>query len=345
MELNNLLAMMQAEIEAILRDAIANNKRVTSEYVKEQFSRRFQRKLKPDFTFYDYYNQFIEISETIKGSGVIAVYNASLKRLKEFETTENFKISFDRIDNTFYEKFVNFLIDNHRLNNNSVGKHIKTLKTFLNWATDKEYNKNMTFSKFKVFKEDADTIYLNEDELNKLYQLDLKSRPGVERVRDAFLVQCYTGLRFSDISNLKAENFNESYIMIGIIKTRERLRIPLIPRAQAILSKYENYCIELPTNQKMNKHLKELGRLAGFDELVQVITYRGSKREERTIPKSDLLTTHCGRRTFITLSLEKGMRAELVMKVTGHRSTAVFRKYIKLTDNVVNDEMQKAWTI
>jgi len=60
-------------------------------------------------------------------------------------------------------------------------------------------------------------------------------------------------------------------------------------------------------------------------------------------PKYELVTSHMGRRTFVTLSLEKGMRPEIVMKITGHKDYKTFKRYIEITDKVKHQEMMKAW--
>ena len=60
-------------------------------------------------------------------------------------------------------------------------------------------------------------------------------------------------------------------------------------------------------------------------------------------PKYELVTSHMGRRTFVTLSLEKGMRPEIVMKITGHKDYATFKRYIEITSKVKYQEMMKAW--
>ena len=78
----------------------------------------------------------------------------------------------------------------------------------MNEATDRGYNKKMDFRgrKFKRLAEPVESIYLNLEELERIRGLDLTQKPSLERVRDLFLIGCYTGLRYSDFTNIKPEN-------------------------------------------------------------------------------------------------------------------------------------------
>jgi integrase len=115
--------------------------------------------------------------------------------------------------------------------------------------------------------------------------------------------------------------------------------------AQQIINKYltKPHFLPVITNQRTNLYLKELSKLAGINDSTTVSRYKGAKRIEFTKPKYEFITTHCARRTFVTLSLEAGVRPELVMSVTGHKSYKTFKKYIKITDKVVENEFQRIW--
>lgn len=93
----------------------------------------------------------------------------------------------------------------------------------------------------------------------------------------------------------------------------------------------------------MNDYLKEIGRLAELNEKVEIVRHCGSKKISAFSPKHEVLSTHAARRTFITLSLQKRMQPETVMKVSGHKDMRSFRKYIKHADEYIKDEMNKAW--
>ncbi|RZK18616.1 MAG: site-specific integrase, partial [Flavobacterium sp.] len=102
---------------------------------------------------------------------------------------------------------------------------------------------------------------------------------------------------------------------------------------------------EANSNQKMNDYIKDIGMQAGIDSPVILTKYKGATKIEKSEPKFKFLSSHSARRTFVTLSLEKGMRPEVVMSITGHKDYATFKKYIKLTENVKLAEMNNAWNI
>ena len=93
----------------------------------------------------------------------------------------------------------------------------------------------------------------------------------------------------------------------------------------------------------MNRYLKEIGEKAGIDSMVTLSTGRGGETIDNTQPKYKFITSHTARRTFITLSLQKGMRPEVVMKIVGHSDIRTMMKYVRLADDILNDEMLKAW--
>lgn len=97
------------------------------------------------------------------------------------------------------------------------------------------------------------------------------------------------------------------------------------------------------TNQKLKDYLKEFGELAGIEAPVEVIRFRGGVRESTTVAKWERLGCHLGRRTFVTLSLERGLRPETIMKVTGHRSWKSFQRYVNVTSGAVERKFRQSW--
>ncbi len=168
----------------------------------------------------------------------------------------------------------------------------------------------------------------------------------LEGVRDVFCFGCFSGQRFSDLANLKHTDIRNGYWHLRQVKTKDPLKIPLNQFALEILSKYRNDNKALPTisAQKSNRYLKLIASMVGIDEPVTIVRYRGSERIEMTEPKHQFITTHTARRTFVTLSLQRGMRAETCMAITGHRSMKSFARYIKISDTVKETEMNHIWS-
>ena len=116
-----------------------------------------------------------------------------LEHLKDFEKKKRYKISFDNFNLNFYEKFTNYLVKDLKHSNNTVGKYISSLKTFLRWAVDQNINTHLDFTKYKVPNEKADIIVLTENEFMKLYTLDLSNKKHLVKVRDVFCFQLILG--------------------------------------------------------------------------------------------------------------------------------------------------------
>jgi len=340
-EINFALGEFVRVIEKTERDARLGHGRLSLDYIKSRLLESVGQ-AKGAKNLLDVFSEYIENAESTKSANTVKGYNSCLEKLTEFEIKKKYPLNFENIDSNFYEKFVSFLMKDCDLVNNSAGKYIKIMKSFMAYATDKGYNKNYDFKKFKVLEDDADIIYLTEEELFRIYHFpNLPER--LASVRDAFCLGCFTGLRFSDLSELSESNFKDEYIELKTIKTRDFLRIPLNQYAKAIISRYEGRAPKIISNQKMNEYLKEIGQLAEINDEIVLTKYKGALKLETREPKYKFLSTHTARRTFVTLSLEKGMRPEVVMSITGHKDYSTFKKYIKLTENVKLAEMNSIW--
>ena len=130
-------------------------------------------------------------------------------------------------------------------------------------------------------------------------------------------------------------------------KTTDRLIIELNQKANSLISKYEGVHLEgnvvfpVIVNQKMNEALHLLFELADFNEPIKEVYYKGNQRIEKVTPKYKLITTHCGRRTFICLALSKGIPPSVVMKWTGHSDYKAMKPYIDIADEVKEQYMKK----
>ncbi|MFP4096090.1 MAG: tyrosine-type recombinase/integrase, partial [Cyclobacteriaceae bacterium] len=281
--------------------------------------------------FFAVYDEFLDHAAVNKGQSTFRTYKTLRNHLTQFSKDTRTKVDFERINVAFLDKLNAYYHNKLKFLDSSRHKYLTILVTFMNWATDRKYNENLEFKRFKKPRVvEKDIVHLTKDELFYLYQLDLSQNSRLERVRDIFCLGCFTGLRFSDISKLQPENIKENHILVTTYKTKDQVRVPLSPQARQIIDKYKDHLHFLPTitNQKANSYLKELGEYAGINELVTDIQYRGSQRENTTRPKYEMLSTHTGRRTFVTLALEAGHRPEVVMAVTGHKSYKTFKKYI-----------------
>ena len=205
----------------------------------------------------------------------------------------------------------------------------------MNEAAERGLHTNLAHKKrkFKSLNEEADTIYLSLEEIKKIENTDLSESPRLDKVRDLFLIGCYTGLRFSDFTKIKPENIQtgKPILKYRTQKTGERVYIPIHPTAMKIFDKHNRKLPKAYQNQVMNRYLKELAELAGINDLTETTITRAGILEKSKKPKFKLVTTHTARRSFATNAYLSGIPSIAIMKITGHKSEKSFLKYIRVT--------------
>ena len=259
-------------------------------------------------------------------------------------------LTFEFFDERGLNDYVGYLRDVKEMRNTTIGKQLSFLKWFLRWAFKKGVHQNNAYDSYKpkLKSTQKKIIFLTWDELNRLREFKIPfNKQALERVRDVFLFQCFTGLRYSDVFNLRRSDIKGDHIEVTTVKTSDSLIIELNNHSKAILDKYKDVAFEydkvLPviTNQKMNDYLKELAELAGIDEPIRQTYYKGNERIDDVTPKYALLGTHAGRRTFICNALALGIPPQVVMKWTGHSDYKAMKPYIDITDDIKANAMSK----
>jgi len=344
-ELNGLLLKLSETATSAHRTQLTNNKEVTPESLKIELLKFLDKETSAPKGFHDILNEYIQVKKGKLTMNYLKKVTTLQNHLKEFEKVKKTKISFNKLDLSFYDLFTSYLMNDKNQLNNTIGTNISVLKTFLIWATGRGHNSNMMFKdkEFKAIKQDSDIIYLTEPELMRIFEMDLTDNNRLHKVRETFCFACFTGLRFSDVSKIRKENIKDDELQLVTVKTKNSLKIPLNDFAKEILERNE-YKLPVLSNQKTNEYLKELAMIAEINEPIIVTKFRGVEVVENKEPKYNLITSHTARRSFVTLSLEKGMRAETVMEITGHKNYKMFKKYIKITDKIKRIEMNKVWS-
>lgn len=270
-------------------------------------------------------------------------------KLKEWNST----ISTEEVDEEAIRSFMDYLygLGQH---NTTVAKNVSWFKTFMRWCRRKGYATNSQWEdyhpRFKGNGDERDIVYLTQEELCDIIALDLSQEPCLDRVRDTFLFCCFTGLRHSDAVKLRQADVHGDYISVVTKKTSDALRIELNDLSAAILAKYKDDDLNAPalpgmSNQKMNDYLKELAKLAKIDTPVRRIYWVKSERHEEVVPKYKVVTTHCGRRTFIVTALYLDIHTEVIRKWTGHKGDKAMRPYIAIMDKQKRENMAKFNTL
>jgi len=325
-----------------------------SENIKE-LKNQATKKEDPSNIVYDFIDQYIKEHEHVREKGSLTVYKSLKKHLTNYQNHTRSKVRFDNIDYNFLQSFQNFLIGweevNEKtkrvstLNNTTISKQLRTLKTFLSYAKKKGIKVNPGHKDFSIKEYQMEVIALTQGELDLILGLDLNSNKRLDQIRDVFCFSCVTGFRYSDLEQLHRDHIKKDEIRLTVKKTKKPLIVPLNKFSKTILGKYEELATPLPmiSNQKFNKYVKELCKLAGINEPIEIIRYKGATKTTHHYRKHEIISAHTGRKTFATLSLEKGIPAETVMKITGHSHYKSFQRYIKITEERKRNEMQRAW--
>lgn len=325
----------------LLNDGIQPNNDILKKSLEAELSGNI---LQPNQkTLFQFIDEYKEESKFNKKEGTIKVYTTTIKYLKEYSKLKNKGLNFESITIEFYNAYIKYLSIDKNLSANTVGKHIKTIKSFMNEATERGINENLEFKKrkFKTIREEADTIYLSVNELEVMEKLNLSASPRLEKVRDLFLIGCYTGLRFSDFTQIKPENIisNKSMLQIRTQKTGERVSIPLHKTVKKILKKYDNKLPTAYTNQVMNSYLKEVASLSKLKDKVETTITKGGVMKKESVEKYNLVSTHTARRSFATNLYLADIPAISIMKITGHKTERSFMQYIRVTQEQNADKL------
>ena len=330
LEMNKRLSEVAKDIVKIYYELINNNITPSNAMLKERLDESL-RGISSQLSFFEFVDEFIKRSSNTKKASTIKEYIYTINDLKTFEKHIKRRIEWDTIDMKFYDAYMDYQYNVKGNSQNLFGKRIKTLKTFLNDAYERGANKHLMYKGFKVLQKETDAIYLTEDEIEKIYKLDLTENKRLEKVRDLFIVECNTGVRFEDLMHIEKENVLKDSIKIKIIKTGEVLNTLLLPDTQAILKKY-NYELPRISNTNYNLYLKEIGKLAGINDTISHNTYKAGKQISIKKKKFELISSHTSRRSFATNMYHRGHSSVIIMSITGHKKESTFLKYIRITN-------------
>lgn len=337
-------------IETKIVDIFNNYRYSQKQEVKsvKELKQLFNPKLKEKkgyalLNFYEFYNEYLNFKDYTYQTE--KWYTNTYNQLKEYKPN----LEFEDIDLSFHKGFNNFL-KNKDYYKNTIAKHIGNLKAVLNSATYHGANTNLAFQsrEFKKEIEETKNIYLKDDEVNQIYNLDLSDNPRLERVRDLFIVGCRTGLRFSDFKDIHPDSFDDSFITVFTSKNDTEVVIPIHPMVKEIRKKYKGQTANnLPppiSNQKLNDYIKEVCAL--IPSLNETYSKRVTKGgEKKIISKKKYLFcgSHTARRTFASIEYRYKSPMVTIMSITGHKTTQSFLKYIKISSEEHAQILKEIW--
>ncbi|HEY0055877.1 MAG TPA: site-specific integrase [Pedobacter sp.] len=357
-DINKEIGKLKQCISEIEDKFKANKKPFSSDMVINELlasQGQVTKKEEPTGFVFDFMDQYIKDHEATRQKGSLSVYKSVKNHLEAYQYATGHKVTFETIDYIFFQKFQTFLIKRTKsdkagnispmLNNTTIAKALSTLKTFLGYARKSGIKVNGTYKDFEIKKQSLEVIALDQDEFDAILNKDFNGNARLEKARDLLIFSCTTGLRVSDMLQLRREHINNNTITLKVTKTKQDLSIPLNVISAGILDKYKEHHRPLPmiSSQNLNYYVKEIAELCGINQPIEIVRFSGTKRIVKVYQKHELIKIHTGRKTFATLSLEKGMSAEEVMKIGGWEDYQSFKRYVNITEKRKKVVMEQAW--
>ena len=339
---NLIIKKQQNELYDVTTKLILADKKITKEAVRPLLS--FTSKADATvFSVIRVFDEFIEAHKKAYAVATILKYRTTRKHLIDLARIKGIPLEFEMFNKDFLTIFSKYFFEDLKTFQNNFAKNTAILKTFLKWSFDKGYHEITHYQKYKVREEENKSmVFLSLDEISRIEELELPAH--LEKIRDIFLIECYCGLRLGDICKLRTEHFKNGGIEIRAEKTNTILRIPFNNNLRRIFEKYtvgSEIKIPVITNQKTNENLKVICKSAKINTPTTYTQFRGSRKTETIYEKWELVSTHTGRHSFITNSIAKGMDAETIKKIVGHKKHETFAKYSQYNPEHTKAQMSK----
>jgi integrase len=276
-----------------------------------------------NISFYTFWDEQIEMMRPKLKPSTILSYQDTKKILMKFRPRLDFgDFSIDTV-----KKFDNYLITERANSDGGRFNRHKNLKSMLKLAVMNKHLKDNPYTHFKIRPAKGNREFLTFDEVKSLKAFCLpEDHRNLQGVFDMFLFACYTGLRYSDIQNLKWKNvrLDEGKIEIDMVKTTSNLKQMLVSDAIDILRNLrqirnpEHFVFKRITNQAINRSLKVIMREAKVNKPI---------------------TFHCARHTFATILIEAGQSIYNVKGLLGHQNVENTQIYAKLLQKGLDGSM------
>ena len=269
-------------------------------------------------------------------------YANTVRRYKDFIVDSGRKDSFSIFDEDFQTDFVDYLLNEQALCMNSIVSSLSQLKVMLRRALQKNYIHDSSFLQWNSKTVNFTKVYLNDDELNSIYNLQITDKirkennigteSHIEESRDLFILSARTGLRYSDLRHLNTATWemDEGHEKLTILvqKTSERVAIPLHKQVIEIFNKYQGELPVVVDKSRYNEQIRICAKLAGINRKVETFEWVQGRPIIRGHLKYELVSSHTARRSFATNLFLKCKSAYSVMAITGHKTEENFKRYI-----------------
>ncbi len=360
-KLNNLEAFV---FEEFFRES-ANDNHFDESWLEDKilifFDKSISKERDADIYFVAFVKKYIEDSRSkfnrITGKKLsertIQSYITTCLKIEEFESHSKLRLKLKDINLKFHHSFISFLIEEFSLNPNTIGGYIDNIKMFCKnlELRGRKMSPDIQSKNFYSPKNKTNDIYLNEDEIKNLLNLDLSNSERLCNARDWLIIGVWTGLRVSDLLSLSKNKIeDDNNIHVTTFKTNTLVIIPLHSQVKKILERRGGEFPKIISDQKFNIYIKEVCSLAGINKItegskVTALDINGKNVYRKTngrFPKYELVSSHICRRSFAT-NLYGKIDTYTIMQITGHKSERQFLEYIKTTSTEHAQKLQELW--
>lgn len=297
----------------------------------------------------DFIQDYIERKKTMTNkstkrtlrSGTVYNHKNALQRLRLFCKDERMGLVWEIFNRKLEDRFTAWM-NAHGYSANTIASQYSIMKVWLSDAEKEGLIKDPSFHQYTTKTHDVSNIYLTEDEIKRIYEIDFSSKEiqaqidpksNIECTRDLFVVACWTGLRFGDWHDLSEASIIDDKMTFVTHKTNKTVVIPLHPYVKSIIDKYGGKLPKSVDKSKAIGQIRMCGKLAGIEDEVCLDRIRGGESLLLRQPKYNFISTHTARRSFATNMYLKKAPVISIMAITGHTTEANFMKYIKVDSN------------
>jgi site-specific recombinase XerD len=341
--IRQIIEKKQVEVNDNIRSLTLNNNGI---FTPEIYDQSVVANIHAKKTIFELYDDYIKHMEDNFEPLTVKKHKTVKKLLEDYnKSIGDKKIFLSDVTQRFYKDFSFFLKKTKKHIPSTVNKYQGCFKAFLRFLTDdmglnqNEIHKN--FKKDSKKTEGGSKIVLLKEHVQKL--VDWKpTNERYELVRDLFLFQIYTGIRFSDLINVNKSYIKNNSLSFTMWKVQKNVSIPLHSNAMKILVKYDYKLGEKTKSlQNYNLDIKTVCELAGLTDDIKSLKIKLSRKVSDDTPMCKLVSTHVGRTTFITNCLIAGISPYIVMSYTGHEKIDTLSLYMRIAGDMAKDAFTK----
>jgi integrase len=329
---------------------------INAKWISKQVDKFYMKPdsdLDPNFYFVPFIMNYIEESKTridprtgkIISKGTIGTYKTTVSKIIKLENLLDFKFKIKNIGLDFHSKYTSFL-KQENYGNTVIEKDISIISSFIKAAKIKglETNVEVESNQFSFVRDKPIDTYLDKNEIELIYNLDLSDDDNLDKVRDLFIVGLWTGLRISDLKRINTFDFSTGNIRIlETEKTNVYVEIPIHEHLKSILIKRNGQLPQM-SNQHFNRKVKDVCEKAGITKVIfgNLKDSKINRKVRDFYPKYKLISSHTCRRSFISNHYGK-IPDKTLMSISAHKSLAQVLSYIKTSPEDQAKELSNLW--